>query len=318
MIWLFLWQKQYTKRVIQMIEIKSVTKKYGDFTAIENISLTVEDSSVLGLAGFNGSGKTTLLNVCAGIYRAENGCVLLDGKDAFDNNNERLSLFYLPDNLWFPKGSTIKSAAKRYASYFPDFDFNILNKICDIFGLDPKKSIRSLSKGMARQASLAIAFAAKPKYLLIDETFDGLDPHKKELVRKLLTEYINDTEASVIISSHDLREIAGVCDQVAIINGKSVILSCPLGDVSQHYRKVEMTFNMPVTELQFSAINYRKLKLSGKKAYLTICGDVEAELQKLNSLGAVEINTTLLTLDEVFSEETEAVTDNEKIKSLFK
>lgn len=301
-----------------MIEIKSVTKSYGDFVAIDDINITVEDSSVLGLAGFNGSGKTTLLNVCAGIFKADRGCVLLDGKDAFDNDVERTKLFYLSDNFYFPVASSIKSAAKFYANYFPDFDFKILNSVLEIFGLDIKKNVRSLSKGMTKQAAIAIAFAAKPKHLLIDETFDGLDPHKKELLRKLLLEYINDTGASVIISSHDLGEISGVCDHVAIINGKNVILNCAIEDVSEHFRRVKMTFSQPLTEITFEGINYRKIKLSGRAVSMIVCGDVQSEIQKLNKLGAESIETTLLTLEEVFSEETEAVTDNEKIKSIFK
>ena len=301
-----------------MIEIKSVTKSYGDYVAIDDINITVEDSSVLGLAGFNGSGKTTLLNVCAGIYKADKGSVLLDGKEAFDNNNERVNLFYLSDNFYFPVASSIKSAAKFYANYFPQFDFKILNSVLEIFGLDIKKNVRSLSKGMTKQAALAIAFAAKPKYLLIDETFDGLDPHKKELLRKLLLEYINDTGASVIISSHDLGEISGVCDHIAIINGKNVILNCAIEDVSEHFRRVKMMFSQPVTKSTFQGINYRKIKLSGRAVSMIVCGDVQSEIQKLNTLGAESIETNLLTLEEVFSEETEAVTDNEKNKTIFK
>ena len=301
-----------------MIEIKSVTKSYGNYVAIDDINITVEDSSVLGLAGFNGSGKTTLLNVCAGIFKADKGCVLLDGKDAFDNDCERAKLFYLSDSFYFPLTSTIKSAARFYASYFPDFDFKVLNSVLEIFGLDIKKNIRSLSKGMTKQAALAIAFAAKPRYLLIDETFDGLDPHKKELLRKLLLEYINDTGASVIISSHDLGEISGVCDHIAIINGKNVILNCPIEDVSEHFRRVKLIFSQPVTESTFKGINYRKIKLSGRAVYMIICGDVQNEIRKLNQLGAETIETNLLTLEEVFSEETEVVTDNEKIKTVFK
>ena len=301
-----------------MIEIKSVTKSYGDYVAIEDISITVEDSSVLGLAGFNGSGKTTLLNVCAGIFKADRGSVLLDGKDAFDNDKERAKLFYLSDNFYFPVASSIKTAAKFYAAYFPNFDFKILQSVCEIFGLDIKKNVRSLSKGMTKQAAIAIAFAAKPKYLLIDETFDGLDPHKKELLRKLLLEYINDTGASVIISSHDLGEISGVCDHIAIINGKNVILNCAIEDVSEHFRRVKMIFSQPVTESTFKGINYRKIKLSGRAVSMVVFGDVQSEIQKLNKLGAESIETNLLTLEEVFSEETEAVTDNEKIKSIFK
>ena len=301
-----------------MIEIKSVTKKYGNFTAIDNINLTVEDSSVLGIIGFNGSGKTTLLNVCAGIFRSDNGGVYFDGADVFDNNKERMNMFYLSDNLYFPPSSTIKSAAKYYASFYPDFDTKILNSICELFGLKIKSSLRSLSKGMKKQASLAIAFAAKPKYLLIDETFDGLDPHKKELLKKLLLEYINETNTSVIIASHDLVEISGVCDHIAIINGKNIILNCAVDDISKHYRHIQLTFTEAVNNDIFKDINYRKLKISGKTATMTICGDIEKELEKLNKLGAPEITTKHLTLEEVFIEETEAESENEKIKTIFK
>lgn len=301
-----------------MIEVKSVTKKYGDFTAIENINLTVEDCSVFGLAGFNGCGKTTLLNVCAGVFKAESGAVYLDGKDAFDNNAERLSLFYVSDNMWFPVGATILSAAKYYAGYFKQFDFNVLKNLCDLFNLDMKKTIKSFSKGMTRQAGLAIAFAAKPKYLLIDETFDGLDPHKKEVVRKLLLEYINECSASVIVSSHDLAEISGVCDRIAIMNGTKIVLDTSIDDISKDFRKVVVTFSEPVSEEMFKEFNCRHLKVNGKVASMTLRGDIDEQLSRLSLLKPVNTNTSLLTLEEVFSEETEAQTDNEKIKRIFK
>ena len=308
----------YTKRVINVIEIKNVTKKYGDFTAIENINITVENSSVFAIAGFNGCGKTTLLNVCAGIFKAEEGFVLLDGKDAFDNDTNRHSLFYVSDNMWFPVGANIKTAAGFYSSFYPDFDFQVLDSLCDLFSLDKKKPIKSFSKGMARQAGLAIAFASKPKYLLIDETFDGLDPHKKEVVRKLLLEYINECEASVIVSSHDLAEISGVCDHIAIIKGKNVVINCAIEDVSNHYRKINVCFSHNMDESSFSNINYRNLKISGKNASLIISGNIEEETKKLQETGAEITDSQLLTLEEVFSAETEAQSDNEKIKRIFK
>lgn len=301
-----------------MIKIKSVTKSYGNYTAIENINLTVEDSSVLGIAGFNGSGKTTLLNICAGVYKADKGGAYLDGSNAFDNDKERQQLFYLSDNLYFPPAATIKSAAKYYAAYYPLFDTSILSAVCDVFGLKPTKSIRSLSKGMKKQASLAIAFASNPKYLLIDETFDGLDPHKKELLKNLLLEYINDTNASVIIASHDLTEISGVCDHIAILNGKSVVLNCPIEDVSEHYRQITLTFDNNITPEIFNDINHRKLKISGQRATMTVFGDIDEEIKKLDKLGAQSIESVRLTLEEVFIEETEAESENEKIKSIFK
>ncbi len=300
-----------------MIEIKGVTKKYGDYTAIENVNITVEDSSVFGIAGFNGCGKTTLLNVCAGVFKAEEGAVFLDGEDAFDNSKERKELFYLTDDTWFPVKTSIKGSAKYYSKYFPDFDFDVFEEICGLFGLNKNANIKSLSKGMKKQAGLAIAFAASPKYLLIDETFDGLDPHKREILRKLLLEYINTTGASVIISSHNLAEISGLCDHIAIINGKNIILNCAIEDISEHYRRVYLTFGNSVNEEMFKGINYRKCELTERTATLLVCGDAEKEIEKLYSLGAESMKTELLTLEEVFSEETEAITDDGKIKSIF-
>ena len=301
-----------------MIEIKSVTKRYGNYTAIEDISLTVADCSVLGIAGFNGCGKTTLLNVCAGIFKADNGVVLLDGNDAFDNNQERTQLFYVSDEMWFPVGATLLSAAKYYKGYYPTFDFKTFDLLCDLFSLDKKKPIRSFSKGMTRQAGLVIAFASKPKYLLIDETFDGLDPHKKEVLRKLILEYINETQASVIISSHDLAEISGVCDHIAIIKGKKLVLNSAIEDVSSGFRRVTLSFSNSVDESLFTDVNCKNINIHGKNVTLTIFGDVETELSKLNELGAQTVDVQLLTLEEVFSEETEAQSDNEKIKRIFK
>ncbi len=294
-----------------MIEIKNLTKKYGDFTALENVNITVDDCSVLGIAGYNGAGKTTLLRVCAGVFKADVGGVYLDGADAFDNDCERKRSFFLPDNMCFPRSATIKTAAKYYAVYYPDFDFEIYKKICTLFGLtDEKKKIRSLSKGMIRQVSLATAFATKPKYLFIDETFDGLDPQKKIILKKLMLEYINETNASVIICSHDLSQIAEVCDHIVLINGKTVKLSCPIEEISSSFRFVNVQFEKTVTKEIFENINHKNIRITGKTASLLIYGDLKAEKEKIKNLGGTVTEEKLLTLEEVFCAETDSGEEN--------
>ena len=301
-----------------MIKINSVTKKYDDYVAIENINIEVDDTSVFALTGFNGSGKTTLLNICAGVVKADEGAVLLDGSDAFDNDNERKKLFYISDNMFFPPTATVKSGAKFYADNYPDFSFDVFNAILEIFEINSKKTMRSLSKGMKKQVQLAIGFAAKPKYLLIDETFDGLDPQKKQLLKKLILEYINETNASVIIASHNLAEVSDICDHVAIINGKTVVLNSAIEDVSENFRKVLVTFKNEITEKELENINYHRIKISGKTAMIIVCGDIESEINKLNNMEITSLDSERLTLEEVFIEETEAESKNEKIKSIFK
>ena len=301
-----------------MIKINSVTKKYDDYVAIENINIEVDDTSVFALTGFNGSGKTTLLNICAGVVKADEGAVLLDGSDAFDNDNERKKLFYISDNMFFPPTATVKSGAKFYADNYPDFSFDVFNAILEIFEINSKKTMRSLSKGMKKQVQLAIGFAAKPKYLLIDETFDGLDPQKKQLLKKLILEYINETNASVIIASHNLAEVSDICDHVAIINGKTVVLNSAIEDVSENFRKVLVAFKNEITEKELENINYHRIKISGKTAMIIVCGDIESEINKLNNMEITSLDSERLTLEEVFIEETEAESKNEKIKSIFK
>jgi ABC-2 type transport system ATP-binding protein len=171
---------------------------------------------------------------------------------------------------------------------------------------------------MKKQAQLAIGFAAKPKYLLIDETFDGLDPHKRELLKKLILEYINETGASIIIASHNLQEVADICDHVAIINGKSIILNCGIEEISNKFRRVTVTFKNPVTPESFNGINYHNLKFGGNTAIITVCGDVDAEIEKLKALDVEALESERLTLEEVFIEETEAQNQTEKIKSIFR
>ena len=161
-----------------MLVLKNIVKDYvtGDTTvrALNDVSINFRENEFVSILGPSGCGKTTLLNVCAGVFKAEEGVVLLDGADAFDNSKERKEMFYLTDDTWFPAKNSVLSSAKYYAEYFPNFDFDVLQEVCDLFGLNSKANIKSLSKGMKKQAGLAIAFAASPKYLLIDETFDGL------------------------------------------------------------------------------------------------------------------------------------------------
>ena len=301
-----------------MIEFKNVTKKYGDFVAVENINLKIENTSIFALTGFNGSGKTTLLSIASGAVRATSGAVLLDGSDAFDNDEERKALFYAADDMWFPPTSDVLGSAKYYALNYKNFDFDLFNSILDIFEIKSDLKIKSLSKGMKKQVQLAIAFSSKPKYLLIDETFDGLDPHKKDLLKKIILEYISETEASVIIASHNLQEVSDICDHVVILKGKSVVLNTSIEDVSDSFRKVYATFSNEISEKSFENIKYHSLKISGKAASITVYGNVEEEIEKIKKLGTETIDAERLTLEEVFIEETEAENKNEKIKSLFK
>ncbi len=288
-----------------MIEFKNVTKKFDDFVAVEDISFKVEPSSIYGLIGYNGAGKTTLLKTAAGIYKAENGEVLMDGQNTFNNDDIRKVMFYIPDDLYFPMNASPKSMAKFYADYYPNFSWKTFDNLIELFGLDPKKKIRGFSKGMQRQTEIVLALASKPKFLLLDETFDGLDPQKREITKKLFVEYIAENEASIIISSHNLVELSNLCDNAGLINGKHLTMDCSVYDISQNYSKLRLIFDRDVTEEDFKDIKYKSIEIDGKIVMIIFEGNASEEKQKLNSLLPVAVDEYQLTMEEVFLNEME-------------
>lgn len=288
-----------------MIEFVNVTKKFGDFTAVENISFKVEPSSIYGLIGYNGAGKTTLLKTAAGIYKSDEGQVFMDGVDTFDNDTVRREMFYIPDDLYFPMNATINSMAKFYADYYPNFSMKTLNNLVEVFGLDPKKKIRGFSKGMQRQTEIILALASHPKYMLLDETFDGLDPHKKEVTKKLFIEYVAESECSLVISSHNLSELSELCDNVGLINGKQLVMDCSVYDISKNYSKIRLIFDRDITENDFKDIKYKSLEIDGKVAMIIFDKETVEEKQKLNALNPIAVDEYQLTMEEVFLNEME-------------
>lgn len=288
-----------------MIEFKNVTKKFGDFTAVENISFKVEPSSIYGLIGYNGAGKTTLLKTAAGIYKAEGGEVTMDNQNTFDNPVIRKSMFYIPDDLYFPMNASIKSMARLYADYYPNFSFKTLENLLEVFGLDYKKKIRGFSKGMQRQTEIILALASRPRFMLLDETFDGLDPQKKEITKKLFVEYVAESGCSLIISSHNLPELSDLCDNVGLINGKHLTMDCSVYDISDNYRKYRLIFNRDITEEDFKDIQYKSIEIDGKIVTVIFDKNSQDQKDKLNALLPMAIDEYRLTMEEVFLNEME-------------
>ena len=192
---------------------------------------------------------------------------------------------------------------KLYPEYYPNFSFKTFENLLEVFGLERKKRIRGFSKGMQRQTEIILGLSAHPKYLLLDETFDGLDPQKKEITKKLFIEYIAENEASLIISSHNLSELSNLCDHVGLINGKRLTMDCSVYDISQNYSKVRVIFDREISESDFSQIKYKSIDIDGKIAMIIFEGDSESEKAKLNSLRPIAVDEYQLTMEEVFLNE---------------
>ena len=271
-----------------MIEIKNVTKKYGDYVAVEDISFKVEESSIYGLVGYNGAGKTTLLKTAAGILKPESGEVLFDSQNVYDNGKVRSSLLYVPDEVYFVKGASLQKMGKIYKGYFPNFNSKVFKNMTEAMGLDPKKNIGSFSKGMQRQAEVVLAMSTMPKYMLLDEVFDGIDPLKRNLCKKIFIEYMAETGCSMIMSSH---------------NGKKLAMNVAVDDASSAYVKYRLIFDRDIDKSIFDGIENKGITIDNKLA--TIIVPSSFDNGALACLCPVHMDSVTLSLEEVFLNEME-------------
>ena len=197
-----------------MIKIENLSKNFGDLKALDNLSVNVNESSVFGLVGSNGSGKSTLLRILSGVYTADSGKVTIDGKIAEDNEEVKGICCFVSDFPYFSNNSTLKNTAVLYRSIYPNWSEEKYNNLCKSFPINSNAKIITMSKGMQRQAALILALSTRPKYLFLDEIFDGLDPVVRQLVKKLIIEEVAANNMAVIIASHNLRELEDFCDHI--------------------------------------------------------------------------------------------------------
>ncbi len=288
-----------------MLEVKNLTKRFGDFTALQNISLRVEEGSVYGLVGYNGAGKTTLLKNIAGIYKPEEGEVLFQGENIFENAPKKEEIFFMPDDLYFSAYSNMDKMAQFYKGYYKNFSFDTYKKLTEAFGLDPKKRLNGFSKGMQRQAEMVLALSTHPKLILLDESFDGIDPQKRLLMKGLLKESIKENNTSVIISSHNLSELEDLCDHIGIINGKKIAVTGAVRELSHGRTKYRLAFARQFTLDEFSGLNCAGLKKDGQLAMFTVNGETTQAEEFIEKLSPAVVEKISLSLEEIFLQEME-------------
>jgi ABC-2 type transport system ATP-binding protein len=282
-----------------MLETVNLTKRFDGFAAVKNLSFRVETGSIYGLAGYNGAGKTTLLKCMAGIYRPEEGAALLDGANVFDNP-VREQLFFVADDLLSPIGMSIHKLAQLYAGYYPNFSFAVFDKLCNAFGLNPKKLLASLSKGMRRQAELIYALASMPKVLLLDEAFDGLDPQKRGLCKELFVRYIAENECTMVISSHILDDLQRLCDRFGLMDGHTLKLDSDSADIGKTYRRYTVTLCDENAQLHCPAVRIKHMHRQGKQLRFEAQGDLAALQSVLQELQSEALREENMTVDEIF------------------
>lgn len=290
-----------------MIETKQLTKRFGETTALSEVSMKIEQGSIFGLIGSNGAGKSTLLRVLAGIYRPEGGEVLLDGESPWENSALKSRTRLLPDELWLPGNQSTLQMGKELSRFYPSWDKDYFRRLCAMFPVNEKARYNSLSKGNRRQAGLILTLSSRPDFLLLDEVFDGLDPVVRKLMKKLLIEEVADRRMTVVLASHNLREMEDFCDTMALLHKGGVVLEQELDGVQLCLHRVQAVFPaMPeIGELK-QKICITQWEATGSLLNFVARGNEEEILAALDSFSPSFRETVPLSLEEVFISEMEA------------
>lgn len=290
-----------------MIEINNVTKLFGDKKALNNVSFKIDEGSVFGLVGSNGAGKSTLLRAISGVFDIEEGSVLIDGNAPFENPAVKAKCAFVSDFPYFYSGASLLTTAEYYSSVYPTWDKERFNELKAMFPIDPFQKIATMSKGMQRQTAIILALSYNPRYIFFDEIFDGLDPVIRELVKKIIIDYVDQTSATVVIASHNLRELEGFCDHIGLLHQGGILLEKDIdGDAFGLYRFQFVMEDGDYNEIK-PALNIIKENKQGKMTEITVKGDAEKINEIIGSKEPVFIESLPLTLEELFISEMEAV-----------
>ncbi len=281
-----------------MIQVKNITKRFGDFTALDDLSLTVPAGSVYGLVGPNGSGKSTIIRHITGIYRPDGGEILVDGQPVYENPDVKSRIAYIPDDVFYFNNASMLDMAKFYAGLYPKFSIERFHALLDIFPLDPKRPLRRFSKGMQKQAAFVLCMSMLPDVMVLDEPIDGLDPVMRRQVWSLLMGDIADRGTTVLVSSHNLRELEDVCDHVGILDHGKLLLERSLSDMQENICKLLVA--MPEGTDIPNGLNIVHRSAQGRLQTLIVRGKLEEILDYVNLAKPLFVDAVPLTLEEIF------------------
>ena len=289
-----------------MIELKNVDKTLGGVHAVDHVSGTIREGMVFGLIGSNGAGKSTLLRMISGVIRPNDGTVLCDGAPVFENPEAKAQICFLPDTPYFFPNADIRQMRDYYAMIYPAFNRKQFDTLADRFRLDPKRSIHAFSKGMKKQVSILLGLCAGTKYLLCDETFDGLDPVVRQAVKSMIAAEITERDFTPVISSHNLRELEDICDSIGLLHEGRLLLTRDLDDAKNNICKLQCVIPDSRREQELiSSLRILKMERTGSLLTLTVRGERTETLQRAQAQESLFVEALPLTLEEIFISETE-------------
>lgn len=283
-----------------MIKINNIDMFYGPIKSLDAVSAEIHNGSIFGLIGSNGSGKSTLLRILAGIIRPERGEVTFEDKPVWENELVKQEIIYLSDEQYFLPHCSINDMKQLYKSVCTSFSEDTFRKMRDIFKLDCDRKINTFSKGMKKQASVMLAIAARPKYLLCDETFDGLDPVVRQLVKRILADESAEGGMTTIIASHNLREIEDICDTVGLLHKGELLFVRELDDMKLELHKVQAIFDADFDAGQLCPMKILRYERRGSLVTFIARGPISEIDDFLRAKSPTFYETIPLTLEEIF------------------
>lgn len=282
-----------------MLKINGIYKSFNDKEVLKDINLNIPDGKVLGLCGINGAGKSTLLRIISGVYLADSGSVTINDEEIYDNEAIKKEMFFLPDEPYYDYNSTPDSIVKIYKAMY-DLDLDIYYKNINHFKIPLKKRIIKFSKGMKRQVFISIAFAIKPKYLLLDEAFDGLDPFARLYFKREIVDMVTENNTTVIIASHSLRELEDICDTFAIIDKNRIAASGELFEALDKIHKYQIAFSEKISENDFPKI-YKTFHQDERIVRIVSDISMEELSEKIKDLNPLFIDVLPVNFEEMFN-----------------
>ena len=283
-----------------MIEVRGLVKTFDGFAALSGAELTAQKGTVYGLVGPNGAGKTTLLRHLTGVYRQDSGSVTFDGRPVWENADVKARIASIPDDWFYFMQAGLRDMMRFYRGFYPSFNLERYGKLKEVFALDETRPLRRMSKGQQKQAAFWLAMCAMPDYLILDEPVDGLDPVMRRQVWSLILQDVSERGMTVLVSSHNLRELEDVCDHVGVMNKGKLLLERSLSELQDNTVKLQLAFNgseLPALPQDIKVLHHAQ---TGRVHTLICRGSAEELQKKLAVTQPIFIDAVPLTLEEIF------------------
>ena len=288
-----------------MLNIRCMSKKLGEVLVLDQVSLQIPDGSIFGLVGPNGAGKSTLLRILAGVMKEDAGVVTWNNEPVFDNPKIKQEILFISDEPYYFHNASILAKKQYYQLWYPSFDEERYAYYLKLFRLDEKRPLAQFSKGMKRQAFIIFALAIAPKLLLLDEVFDGLDPMMRLTFQRALARCVEEKKMTVLISSHNIRELEDICDGFGILDEHCITTSGDIEEVKESVHAIQLAFQEEIDPSLFDHLELLSIRVESKFAKLVVKGNVEKIVNYLRSLDPVILEVQNVNLEEVFLYEME-------------